>query len=151
MSWALLTGPGLPPRKTNRVTRVVRLPDVHLDSYDELVSYDSDGQLKSVRKIRDISAAERKEPYVLAPDLRPLSELTERYPREGYRKLLAANECLKWGLWNEAKRYLDGAAASGAGQEASYRQLKATLAEGLREEAKAARWESLLWRRDRSA
>jgi hypothetical protein len=138
VSWTLLTGPGLPPRKANQVTKIVRISNVQLDSYDELVSYDSDGQLTSIRKIRDISAAERKQPYLLVPGLRPFSESTEQYPREGYRKLLAANECLKWGLWDDAKRYLDGAAANGAGQEGSYRQLTATLAQGLREEARAA-------------
>jgi hypothetical protein len=138
VSWTLLTGPGIPDRKNNRVTKIIRIPDAQLDSYDELIGYDGEGNLVSVQKIGEVSAEERKQAYLLVPELKRLNESTEKYPREGYRKLLAANLCLKWGLWEEAKRYLDGAAANGSGKEPAYRQLSARLAEGLRESATAA-------------
>lgn len=138
VSWTVLTGPEIPARRNNRVTRIMRIPDVQLDSYTHLVSYDSEGDLTSIRKIAEIPASEREHSYLLAPELRRLDELTETYPREGYRKLLAANVCLQWGLWDEAKRYLDSAASNGSGHDQTYLQLSARLTEGLRENTKAA-------------
>jgi hypothetical protein len=129
ISWTVLTGPGIPARKNNRVTHVTNVPDARIDSYDQLVSYNSEGELLSIRKMSDVTAAEREKPYLLVPELRPLDELTLMYPREGYRKFLAANISLDWGLLNEAQHYLEGAAADGASTDATFRQLSARLAE----------------------
>jgi hypothetical protein len=137
ISWTVLAGPGITPRKTNRVTRVVSVGEVNFDSFDRLVTYDSDGNLQSIRAIRSIPTAERAKPYLLVPRLRPAAELTEMYPREAYRKFIAANVCLDWGLWSEAQRYLDGAADNGAGGDATFQQLSTRLKAGLAEEAAA--------------
>jgi hypothetical protein len=51
------------------------------------------------------------------------------YPREAYRKFLAANVAMNWGLLREAQRYLDDAAALGASTDPTYRQLSSRLAE----------------------
>lgn len=128
-SWTLLTGPGIQPRKSNRVTQIAKVPDVQLNSYDQLASYNSEGELLSIRKIADIPQAEREKPYFLVPQLRPLDELTVMYPREAYRKFLAANVAMNWGLLREAQRYLDDAAALGASTDPTYRQLSSRLAE----------------------
>jgi hypothetical protein len=136
-AWTVLTGPGIPPRRNNRVTRVVNVSDAGLDSYDELVSYDSGGELTGIRKIAGISAAEREKPYLLVPELRPLAELTEMYPREAYRDYLAANVCLDWGLLSEAQRYLNNAAANGSASDPTYKQLAGKLADALRDRAAA--------------
>ena len=133
ISWTLLTGPGLPPRKNNRVTRIINVPEAQLDSYDELVSYDSDGELEGIRKVQSIPASQRQRPELLVPELRPLALLSNRFSNEDYRKFLAASVCLDWGLWDEAKRYLDAAAADGAATDPTYRQLTARLNDGLRD------------------
>jgi hypothetical protein len=133
VSWTLLTGPGIPPRRNNRVTHILNVPEAQLDSYDELVTYDSEGELLSIRKVGEIRQSERQRPAeLLAPELQPLARLCERFPREAYRKFLAASVCLDWGLWDEAKRYLDGAAAEGSENDPTYGQLSARLADGLR-------------------
>jgi hypothetical protein len=137
ISWTVLTGPGLPERKNNRVTHIVNVSDAQIKSYDRLVSYDSEGELLGIRRIGDIPPAEREKPYLLVPELRPVAELAEMYPRDGYRKFLAANVCLDWGLVGEAQRYLDGSAANGAAGDATYRQLAARLADELRAKAAA--------------
>jgi hypothetical protein len=136
ISWTVLTGPGIPPRKNNRVTHVIDASDARIDSYDQLVSYNSEGELLNIRKIGDITPTERERPYLLVPELRPLDELTVMYPREAYRKFLAADISLDWGLLSEAQRYLDGAAADGASTDATYRLLSARLAD--ERKAKAA-------------
>ena len=133
ISWTLLTGPGIPPRKNNRVTRIINVPEAQLDSYDELVSYDADGELESIRKVKSIPASQRQRPELLVPELRPLAQLSNRFSRESYRKYLAASVCLDWGLWDEAQRYLDAAAAAGGANDPTYRQLTARLNDGLRD------------------
>jgi hypothetical protein len=110
------------------VTQLIGLQDVHLDSFNQLASYDAEGKLQSIREIDRISPAEQQRPDLLVPELKPYADLTVRFPHEGYRYLLAANVCLQWGLWREAKMYLDGAAANGSGADAAYRQLAARLA-----------------------
>ena len=137
ISWTVLTGPGVPARRNNRVTRIMNVPDAQIDSFDQLVSYNSEGEVLSIRKTSSISAAEREKPYLLVPGLRPLAELTAMYPREGYRKFLAASVCLDWGLLSEAQHYLEGAAADGASGDATYQQLAARLANELRARAAA--------------
>jgi hypothetical protein len=129
ISWTVLTGPGIPAQKSNRVAHVINVSDARIGSYDQLVTYNSEGELVGIRKVVDIPAAEREKAYLLVPELRPLDELTVMYPREGYRKFLAANISLDWGLLGEAQRYLDGAAADGASADATYRQLSARLAD----------------------
>ncbi len=135
--WTLLTGPNIQERKNNRVTRTAEIGTVQLDSYDELVTYDSDGSLRSIRAVASIPAAEREKPYLLVPQLKPFAELAEMYPREAYRKFLAANVCLDWGMWDEAQRYLAGAAETGGTSDATYRQLMDRLQKGLRARAAA--------------
>jgi len=137
-SWTLLTGPGIPPRRNTRVTKIINVADAQLDSYDYLASYDSEGNLLSIRKIGDISPMEQQQPYLLVPELRPFAELVTMYPREAYRKYLAANVCLDWGLLDEAQRYLNDAAALGGASDPTYQQLSARLTELLRQKNAAA-------------
>jgi hypothetical protein len=133
--WTLVGGPDIQERKPNRVMRAVSVDRVQLDAYDQLVTFDSDGVLQSIRAVSSVPAAEREKPYLLVPQLKSYAEFAEMYPREGYRKFMAANVCLDWGLWSEAQRYLAGAAETGGANDGTYKQLMDRLDKGLRAQA----------------
>jgi hypothetical protein len=132
-SWTLLIGPGTPPRKRNRVVESSPVRDVNIDTYDYLVRYNSEGSLVDISLVSTIPVADRNKPAIFAPDLAVLAKSVNDHPREAHRKFLAANASLNWGLWGEAKFYLDGAAENGGAKEPAYAQLMQRLEKGQRE------------------
>jgi hypothetical protein len=126
LRWTVLLPPSAELRRSNRLVAFAAPAGIDLANFDYLARYHSSGRLVGIRPVGDIPAGASL-PELLVPDLEVRETELRRNPGEPFRYLHCAAVAIDWGLWREAERFLDQAAAHGAGDNTTFERLSTAL------------------------
>ncbi|MGP8244461.1 MAG: hypothetical protein ACLQVN_08060 [Bryobacteraceae bacterium] len=126
LHWTVLLPPSAELRRSNRLVAFAAPAGIDLANFDYLARYRSGGRLVAIRPVSDIPA-NASLPELLVPGLEAREKQLRRNPEDAFRYLDCAAVAIDWGLWPEAKRWLDRAAARGAGDDPAFQRLSAAL------------------------
>jgi hypothetical protein len=126
LHWTVLLPPSAELRRSNRLVAYAAPAGIELRDFDYLARYRSGARLIGIRAVAD-SPSNASLPELLVPDLELREKQLRRHPQDAYRYLHCAAVAIDWGLWPEAKTFLDQFAARGAGDDATFQRLSAAL------------------------
>jgi hypothetical protein len=126
LRWTVLLPPSAELRRSNRLVAFAAPGGIDPANFDYLARYRSGGHLIGIRPVRDIPS-DAFLPELLVPDLEVREMQLRRNPGDAFRYLDCAAVAIDWGLWREAERLLDQAAAHGAGADSTFQRLSAAL------------------------